>query len=141
MSHNAADRQLIMEVTARYASGYDDADFDMLADSFTEDATTGGKVTGTDIAWGPMKGREEIVSVLKSIRETQTDQRRHCMCNFIFTEQTETTAKFRCFLNLIAAENGVSRSVSGGWYDIEAAKGGDGVWRMSRMDGTLDAPF
>ena len=141
MTHNAADRQLIMETTAKYAFGYDEADFALLADSFTENATSGGKVTGTDIAWGPMNGRAEIVSVLESIRQSQTDQRRHCMSNFLFTEQTETTAKFRCFLNLIAAENGASRSVSGGWYDVDAVKEADGVWRMSRMDGVLDSPF
>ncbi len=141
MSHNAADRQLIMEVTAKYAFGYDEADFELLADSFTENATSGGKVSGTDIAWGPMTGRAEIVSVLEGIRKSQPDQRRHCMTNFLFSKQTDTEASFRCFLNLLAAEGGTSRSVSGGWYDVDVVKDTDGIWRMSRMDGVLDAPF
>ena len=140
MTHNAADRQLMLEVVARYAWGYDNADFDMLADTFTEDATSGGVVTGTDIKWGPMKGREQIVSVLESIRKSQTDQRRHNVSNAIFLSQTETKASLKCNLSLAATENGVTKLLTAGYYEIDLVKEGD-TWRMTRLDGVLDSPF
>ena len=140
MTHDLADRQLIIEALSKYTWGYDEGDFKMLADSFTENATSGGRVSGTDMKWGPMRGRAEIVSVLEGIRKTQTDQRRHCVSNFIFISQTETKASYRCYLNLVAAENGQPKLVTGGWYEIDAVKEGD-TWRMSRLDGVLDAPF
>lgn len=140
MTHNAADRQMIQEALSRYTWGYDDGDFNLLRSAFTENATSGGVVSGTDIKWGPMAGREEIASVLEGIRKTQTDKRRHCVSNFLFFKQTEREASFRCYLNLIAAENGNPRLVTGGYYDIDAVKDGD-VWRLTRLDGVLDCAF
>lgn len=140
MAHNAADRQDIIEALSKYTWGYDEDDFDMLRDSFTENATSGGVVTGTDVKWGPMQGREEIATILKGIRDSQTDQRRHNVSNFLFSKQTDTEASFRCYLNLVAAEGGAARFITGGYYDIDAVKEGD-TWRMSRLDGVLDAPF
>lgn len=140
MSHNAADRQEIINALSKYTWGYDENDFALLRDSFTENATSGGVVSGTDIKWGPMAGREEIATVLEGIRETQTDQRRHNVSNFLFSKQTETEATFRCYLNLLATEGGVCKVVTGGYYEIDAVKDGD-TWRMSRLDGVLDAPF
>ena len=140
MTHNAMDRQLILEAMSKYTWGYDAGEFDLLRDSFTENATSGGKVSGTDVTWGPMKGREEIATVLEGIRKAQTDQRRHCVSNFQFVSQTDTTATYRCSLNLIATENGQSKLITGGYYEVDAVKEGD-VWRMSRLDGVLDAPF
>lgn len=140
MSYNVADRQMIEEALSKYTWGYDENDFAMLADSFTENATSGGKVSGTDVTWGPMKGRDEIASVLQGIRQGQSDQRRHCVSNFLYLSQTDSTATFRCYLNLIAAEDGKPKLITGGWYEIDAVKEGE-TWRMSRLDGVLDAPF
>ena len=140
MTHNAADRQAILDTLSKYTWGYDEGDFAMLADAFTETAQSGGKVSGTDIKWGPMDGRDQIVSILEGIRKTQTDQRRHCVSNFLFTKQTATEASFRCYLNLIAAEGGKPKLITGGYYDIDVVKDGD-TWRMTRLDGVLDAPF
>lgn len=140
MTHNPADRQLIQEAMSKYTWGYDENDFAMLADAFTQNATSGGKVSGTDVAWGPMQGRDEIRSTLEGIRATQSDQRRHCVSNFIYLSQTETTATYRCYLNLIVAKDGAADLVTGGWYEVDAVKEG-ATWRMSRLDGVLDAPF
>lgn len=140
MTQDAADRQAMIEVLARYAWGYDMADFAMLADTFTEDATSGGVVTGTDIAWGPMKGRAEIVSVLEGIRQGQTDQRRHNVSNIFFTARTETTASMTANLSLASTEGGETRLLSAGYYTMDFVKQGE-TWRMSRLDGVLDAPF
>lgn len=140
MTHNAADRQNILDALSKYTWGYDEGDFELLADAFTKEAQSGGRVSGTDMKWGPMDGREQIVSILKDIRKTQTDQRRHNVSNFLFSKQTETEASFRCNLSLVGTEDGVSKVISGGYYDIDAVKQGN-VWRMTRLDGVLDAPF
>lgn len=140
MAHNAADRQAIENALSKYTWGYDEGDFALLRDAFTENATSGGIVTGTDIKWGPMKGREEIATILEGIRGTQTDQRRHSVSNFLYLEQTDTRATFRCNLNLLGTEKGLTRVVTGGYYEVDAVKEGD-TWRLSRLDGVLDAPF
>src|SRR5579863_7444391 len=115
-AQRAEDRWLISDALSKYAWGYDERDFDLLGDAFTEDAIAGGKVADTDIGWGPMQGRKQIVDVLSSIRARQTDQRRHTVSTLLFDELTDTMARVRCFLCLVAAEKGVPRIVSGGWY-------------------------
>lgn len=140
MSNAALDRLLIQEALAKYVWGYDTSDFALLADAFTENATSGGVVSGTDIKWGPMQGRAEIVSILEGIRKSQSDQRRHNFTSVLFERLTDTTATFRTYLCLTSAENSVPRLVTGGAYSMDAVKQGD-VWRISRLDGILDAPF
>lgn len=140
MNHNAVDRQQMLDVIARYAWGYDTADFGMVADAFTEDATSGGAVTGTEVRWGPMQGRAEIVRVLENIRKAQPDQRRHNLTTFLFDDQTATSAKMRCYLDLVSTQSGKSQIVTGGMYFIDFVRDQD-VWRMKRLDGVLDGPF
>jgi hypothetical protein len=138
---NANDRALILDCVAKYGWGYDEGEFAMLADSFTEDATTGGTVTGTDICWGPVTGRVQIVSTLSEIRKTQTDQRRHIINTHRFEEQTETTATLSTYIVVLASKNGETRVATAGRYRIDAVKETDGVWRMRRLDAVLDSPF
>ena len=139
-AQRAEDRWLISDTLSKYVWGYDEGDFALLGDAFTEDAVACGKVANTDIGWGPMNGRREIVKVLSSIRATQTDQRRHTMSNILFDELTETTAKGRCNLVLVATEKGEPRLVSGGWYRYKVVKQGD-IWRIKEQDALLDSPF
>ncbi|KQV36994.1 nuclear transport factor 2 family protein [Rhizobium sp. Root1204] len=136
----AEDRWLISDAMSKYVWGYDEGDFDLLGDAFTEDATASGKVANTDIGWGPMNGRAEIVSVLSSIRAGQTDQRRHTVSNILFDELTGTTAAVRCSLILVATEKGEPRLVTGGWYRYKLIKQGD-VWRIKHQDALLDSKF
>ena len=112
----AEDRALITDALAKYAWGYDEGDFDLLGDSFTDDAVAFGKVANTDLGWGPLRGRAEIVQTLANIRAGQTDQRRHTISSFLFDELAGSAARVRCMLVLIATENGVPRLVSAGWY-------------------------
>lgn len=137
---SAMDRHLIMEALARYAWGFDTADFDLLGAVFTENAVSGGIVSGTDIAWGPMHGRSEITSILAGIRRQQADQRRHNIGSVLFEAQTETTASVRCYLTLVSTHSGESRLVTGGTYSADFMKEGD-IWRISRLEAVLDAPF
>jgi hypothetical protein len=142
---NAAEQALVrtlaQEALARYCWGYDEGDFDLLGDSFTEGATTGGKVAHTEFGWGPMKGRQEIVDVLKGIRATQTDQRRHSIHTVRFVAQTEDSAEFWCYLHIASTQDKATRMLTAGWYHVKAAKAADGVWRMADLDALLDSPF
>jgi hypothetical protein len=138
--NSAMDRHLIMEALARYAWGFDTADFDLLGEVFAEDAVSGGVVAGTGIAWGPMRGRAQIVSTLADIRRQQTDQRRHNIGSFLFDAQSDTAATVRCYLDLVSTRNGASRLVTGGIYSADFTKEGD-VWRIKRLEAVLDAPF
>ncbi len=136
----AEDRWLISDTLSKYVWGYDEGDFALLGDSFTEDAVASGKVANTDLGWGPMQGRAQIVKVLSEIRATQTDQRRHTISNILFDDLTDTTAKVRCTLVLVATEKGIPRLVSGGWYRCTVVKQ-DGVWQISEQQALLDSPF
>jgi hypothetical protein len=137
----AMDRHLIVEALARYAWGYDEGDFELLADSFTADARSGGTVAHTDLGWGPMNGREQIVEVLAGIRKSQADQRRHSIHTVRFHAQTATQAEFSCYMHITGAEDGAVRLVTSGWYRALVVKEPDGTWRMRNLTARLDAPF
>ena len=136
----AEDRGLIQDALAKYVWGYDEGDFALLADSFTEDAVAFGKVANTDLGWGPMRGRAEIVGTLQAIRAGQSDQRRHTISSFLFDELTADRARVSCMLVLVATENGTPRLVSAGWYRCKLVKEAD-TWRMSEQEALLDSPF
>ncbi len=140
MTVTAACKQAMKEAVSKYAWGYDNGDFDMLGSVFAKDATSGGTVTGTDIRWGPMAGRDEIVSVLKSIRDSQTDQRRHNVFNWIFTDVGGDRASLKCNLALASTEGGQTRLMTGGYYEVDFIRTGEG-WLITRLDGVLDSPF
>jgi hypothetical protein len=137
----ANDRHLILDALARYAWGFDEADFELLADAFTEDASTGGKVSRTDIEWGPLFGRAQIVEVLASIRRGQTDQRRHSLSTARFHSQSEDAADVSVYITVFGSEQLKTRVVTTGWYRAEFARQADGAWRMKKLDAQLDAPF
>ncbi|WP_431324958.1 nuclear transport factor 2 family protein [Rhizobium sp. YTU87027] len=141
MSVNAADRHLIIEAITKYAWGFDENDFSLVASAFSKNAVSGGKVAGTEIAWGPMRGREEIVNALQGMRNSQTDRRRHCLSNFHFTSQTEDSATVRCYMTLLSAGDGKVSLVTVGIFDADLARLDRNDWLLTRLDITLDAPF
>lgn len=141
MSRNLNDRQTIIDTLAKYAWGFDENDFSLLASVFAEDATSGGKVAGTDISWGPMRGREEIVGGLQGMRNSQTDRRRHCLSNHHFVSQTDMAATVRCYMTLLSAADSKVSPVTMGILEADLTKGGDENWLVKRLDINLDAPF
>lgn len=137
----AEDRWLISDTISQYAWGYDEGDFALLANSFTEDAVARGNIAGTDSGWGPMTGRSEIVEVLSAIRAGQTDQRRHTITNLLFDALSDATAEVRCYVVLTATEHSKPRLVASGWYRCSMVKESDGKWRMKEQRAQLDSPF
>jgi hypothetical protein len=133
------DQLAIMERMSRYAWGYDSTDVEMLRDSFTSDASFSMHLEGAS-EWGPYRGRDLIVEWMAGVKKTQTDQRRHCISNFVFDEITSTQARIRCFLLVTAAENNHVRFVTTGWYRLELSKQVTN-WRIRKLELYLDAPY
>jgi len=136
----AEARWLVSDALSKYVWGYDEGDFELLGDAFTEDAVAWGRVAQSEQGWGPLTGRAEIVRVLSGIRASQTDQRRHAISNILFDDLTDTTARVRCTLVLVATQDGVPRLVSGGWYRCLVVRDGD-TWRIREQEALLDSPF
>lgn len=137
----AADRLAMQDTLSRYAWGYDEGDFDMLASSFTLNGTTSGKVAHSDASWGPTSGNRQIADMLESIRRQQTDQRRHTIHTFRFENQAATSADLYSYVVIISTENGVTKTLTAGWYHASMVKEADGKWRMADLTALLDSPF
>lgn len=138
MTLSLEDRQLIVDAVNKYALGYDEANFVLLADAFCKDATSGGKISNTDAYWGPMIGRDQIVSGLKDMRMAP-HQPRHCITNVFFRSHNQEETVLSAYLTLMGSDS-AARILSVGRLDIAANKE-DGVWRIRKLDVTLDAPF
>lgn len=137
----AADRLAMQDTLSQYAWGYDEGDFEMLAGSFTLDGTTSGKVANSEVSWGPTSGSRQIADLLESIRREQTDQRRHTTHTFRFENQTATSADLHSYVVIISTENGVTKTLTAGWYHALMVKESDGKWRMADLTALLDSPF
>ncbi|MNN29826.1 hypothetical protein D3C81_1434440 [compost metagenome] len=111
----------------------------MLAEAFCQDAVSGGKITNSELHWGPMNGRDQIISGLKDMRMAP-NQPRHCISNPLFISQSDRDASLRCYLTLMASENGAASVKSVGSLSIRVRKDED-HWRIYKLDVTLDAPF
>jgi hypothetical protein len=137
----AADRLAMQDTLARYAWGYDEGDFEMLAGTFTKDGTTGGKVANSDASWGPTVGNQAIADMLAAIRQQQTDRRRHTVHTFRFENQTSTSADMYSYVLITSTENAVTKTLTAGWYHASMVKEADGQWRMADLTALLDSPF
>ncbi|MBT8163176.1 MULTISPECIES: nuclear transport factor 2 family protein [Arthrobacter] len=137
----ANDRAAMQDTLARYAWGYDEGNFGMLADTFTKEGTTSGKVAKSDASWGPTTGNQAIADRLKAIRDQQTDQRRHTIHTFRFENQTSSSADLYSYVLITATEKGVTKTLTAGWYHASMVKEADGQWRMAHLTVLLDSPF
>lgn len=133
------DRLMIIETLNRYAWGYDSRDLELLGSTFAVSGSFTVELAGSD-GWGPYTGRSQIVEWLAGIMQQQTDQRRHCISNFIFRTLLADSAIVDSFLSLTAAENGTVRLVCTGTYRDEMVKTG-GEWLIQRKLLRLDNPF
>ena len=81
--------------------------------------------------WGPYRGRDLIVEWMIGVKKTQSDQRRHCMTNFVFDEISDTLGRIRCFLLVLTAA-GAIRS--------DSSKPRAGTGSKARQDTELENP-
>lgn len=137
----ALDQLAMQETLARYAWGFDENDMEMLADTFTADGTTDGKVRDSEQSWGPAAGREAIVAMLRASREGKTAQGRHTLHTFRYENQTPTTADVHCYILISSAQPAGITLSTAGWYRAAMVKEGDGIWRMADLTAVLDSTF
>jgi ketosteroid isomerase-like protein len=118
----------IQQTLARYALGYDEDDFDLLADCFAEDAVIFFPAPGRNKV---VRGRDAIRAQLKSQRVARTEvdeQPRHVITNHCVLEESESSARVVSFW-VVVATNPEAVRVSSGWYhDLFVEQ--DGTWRF-----------
>jgi hypothetical protein len=134
-------RQQIVALLYEYSWGYDSNDMTLLGSTFRHDGMTGGVVANTSIGWGPWHGRDEIVSELAAIRNSQPDRRRHVLTSPIFEELGEAHATVRVYLSLFSYGNGAApHLVTTGEYVMKASKQ-EGAWLMDSLEEVLESAF
>lgn len=138
-SELVADRLSIADTVARYSWAYDERRIDILSRCFTEDARFHGSVAG-EVEFGPYEGSEAITQWLKSIWESQSDQRRHCVMNLVIDDLGSHSATASAFVLISAAENGAVRLATTGIYRFAMKKDAEG-WRIATMFVGLDVGF
>lgn len=126
---NADDKLAIHELLSRAAYSFDEHDLDMLEGCYAEDATL-----RVDIAdgqtFGPFEGREAIMGLMKVTLDSQSDTRRHIICNFIFEDAGESHAVVVSTVVVTSAEDGEIGLVTSGVYRDRVAKTAQG-WRIA----------
>ncbi|MGP6176239.1 nuclear transport factor 2 family protein [Microbacterium sp. A196] len=137
----AYDQLAMQQTLSNYGWGFDEDDFEMLADTFTSDATSGGRVVGADQKWGPSTGRDAIVAELRASRAAKNAQGRHTLHTFRFEDQTTISAIMHCYVLITSAQPSGMVISSAGWYRADMIKEEDGRWRMSKLDAQLDCTF
>ena len=139
MTDDMDSRLSITETLIRYAWGYDTRDLDLMGGTFARDGIFHIVLDGQP-GWGPYVGRESIVRWLAEVMATQSDQRRHCVSNFMFRELSADRATVDSYLLLTAVEDGKIRLVCSGTYRDEMVKE-SGNWLIRRKNLRLDNSF
>ena len=133
-----ADKLAITGMLNRAGTAYDTNDFEYLFDLFVEDSVFELVIEGSD----PMvfEGKENIIGLFEGAHENQTDQRRHCVTNIFFTDETDTSVTAVSTLILISIENGALSVLSSGLY-TDTVVLVDGAWKLQRRHLHLDLPY
>ena len=133
-----ADLMAITGILNHAGTAYDTGDLEYILDLFLEDAVFELVITGNE----PMvfDGKENIRALFEGAHETQTDQRRHCITNIYFEDETDTSVTAKSNLILISVEHGKLNVLSSGVY-TDGFVLIDGRWRLQRRHLLLDLPY
>ena len=133
-----ADTLAITGLLNRAGTAYDTGDLEFIMDLFLEDSVFEIVIAGND----PMAfaGKENIRGLFEGAHTTQTDQRRHCITNIYFTDETDTSVTAVSTLILISVENGALTVLSSGLY-TDSVVLVDGAWKLQRRHLHLDRPY
>ncbi|WP_433801836.1 nuclear transport factor 2 family protein [Actinomycetospora sp. CA-084318] len=124
----------------RASWGYDEADPDLIARCFTDDARMSLRIGREGDLVGPFEGRDAIRALHADSMAAQTDQRRHNLSNLWVDKETEDAATVVTNLTLLSIENGAIRVLSSGWYRDELTRR-DGAWLIADRYVYLDLPY
>lgn len=133
-----ADTLAITGLLNQAGTAYDTGDLEFILDLFLEDSVFELVIAGNE----PMvfAGKENIRALFEGAHETQTDQRRHCITNIFFTDETDTSVTAVSNLILISVEDGALTVLSSGVY-TDSVVLVDGSWKLQRRHLHLDLPY
>ncbi len=133
-----ADLMAITGILNRAGTAYDTGDLEFILDLFLDDSVFELVIAGNE----PMvfDGKENIKALFEGAHETQTDQRRHCVTNIFFTDETDDSVTACSNLILISVEHGKLSVLSSGVY-TDSFVLVDGEWRLKRRHLLLDLPY
>ena len=130
----------IQQLLATYTWSHDSRDFEALAKCFTEDAEYTMRIADGAVS-GPTIGGPAIAGLVRTFKETQTDQRRHLITNAVVDELGGDSATVRSYVTVFATEGETSRLVTTGTCVDTVARQADGAWRFTRKAMHLDKGF
>jgi 3-phenylpropionate/cinnamic acid dioxygenase small subunit len=128
-------RRDIESTLYRFARGFDEDDFDLLADCMTADA----ELTSFE---GPTSGRDAILAMLRTRRDgagADGAQPRHLLANIEIDIESDSAATSRAGYVLFSAGTGGISVVSTGTYGDRLVDDG-GTWRVSHRQVNVDRP-
>lgn len=141
MRGNVPARAEIEQVLHRICWGYDENDVDLIADSFTADATMAMRVgdrSGELV--GPFAGRGRIRQLHVDALASQQDQRRHQLTNLWVEKESEDEVTVVTTLVLHAVRDGAVTVLSTGWYRDRLVRTDEGL-RVAERYLYLDLPY
>jgi hypothetical protein len=134
-----ANKQAISEILGKLGWAYDTGHLDFFETIYADDSRFTISIAGKGQV-GDYRGRDVIMGLYQGAKAAQTDQRRHCVSNIFFSEETETSATVVSYLTLLATQDGATRVLCTGIYTDRFLLAG-GAWRIQHRDLALDAPY
>ncbi len=131
-------RQAITEILGRLAWAFDTGQLDYFATVYLQDSRFTLSIAGKSV--GDFQSLDTIMGLYRGAKASQTDQRRHCVSNVFFAEESDTAATVISYLTLIATQDGTTKLLSAGMYTDYFVLA-DGRWRLKHRDLVLDAPY
>lgn len=129
-------RSAIEQLFADYAWAIDTRNWSLLEQVFATDAELAIAVTGGE-PFGPLHGRETVVSALRDTVNAQVDRRRHVVTNIRLDEDA---ASATAVLSLLVIDSGRLETRTSGCYRARVVRD-DVQCRFSSLHLTLDLPF
>jgi hypothetical protein len=125
------DYLLVCESFARYGIAYDETQFAVLRQLFTDDAVV-ELSKGQGKPFATVSGREPILANFRQALGFQADQRRHCISNVVVEHLGRREAKAIAYAIVTIASNGLTLGASV-IYTANLRKDSGGRWQFSRL--------
>jgi hypothetical protein len=134
-----ADKQTITEILGKLGWAYDSGHLDYFETVYAKDSRFTLSIAGKGQV-GDYQSLDTIMGLYRGAKAAQSDQRRHCVSNIFFSEETDTSATVISYLTLLATKDGVTRTLATGVYTDGFVLAG-GAWKLKHRDLALDAPY
>ena len=136
---DANEKLAIHELLNRAAYGYDSRNIEMLSECFAEEAEMTMRIAGGDLV-GPFKGNKEIMKLMTSSMEQQSDKRLHEISNIFFEKEDGEVATVLSSLTLIAVADGGIKLLTTGIYRDDVIKE-DNSWKLKKRHLDLELSY